>query len=468
MANLVETGHTFFIGSGIYIDPGTAASLTCSFAEGRHLPQTPQEGLLYGMNGEATNYFPLVRVIDGKIAYDCRIHPNQGDQSGIIEAWTDDQVVFEIAVLLVDELWNAVQARDKVQQDAVLTKLVQEFPDFDWTPPAFKPMVKELKQRLEADKEREQEPIWTNGENPFIVKLQESGFITTAAELYAYNADTGMLEKGLILGNEQMLKFHTGLIYARSLLWTRHLKSALKEEFADIDVRVVFSMDEPDLARMDEAGQPRWLTMDNVYNWWWGEDKRELLDYDWKMNHVCGNFRGACLPYADLLNFEWNTAALFKSEKDSIRKFVERGGKLVAGIIPVEEADLVKAVPELDFPGNQVDVNVLLNSPALVQKLIDVCVKRAYYIVSQLEAIGFTREEALKCLAISPVCGLGGLIKYPRERAAEYTRLVYLLTQEVADRVFNPRVEKQLHNPPVEVVVQAYGYQQEDADSLKP
>ena len=62
------------------------------------------------------------------------------------------------------------------------------------------------------------------------------------------------------------------------------------------------------------------------------------------------------------------------------------------------------------------------------------CYRRVGNLVSKLSP-SIDLKTILDHLVISPQCGLGGLVPYDRSQAVEYTKMVYEMTQKVAQEM---------------------------------
>lgn len=153
------------------------------------------------------------------------------------------------------------------------------------------------------------------------------------------------------------------------------------------------------------------------------------------MVHVCGSFVPEMLKYVDYINFDvWNKGDLVVSHEQKIKEFMDRGGKIVAGIVPTNLSDLQTYFGER---GQEIkDLNTVTSNPMVKWALLEECTRRVGNLISRLlPSIDF--KTILDHLVISPQCGLGGLVPYDRSQAVEYTKMVYEITQVVAKEMGN-------------------------------
>ena len=76
------------------------------------------------------------------------------------------------------------------------------------------------------------------------------GPMNTAQNIWTYN-EKGKLEQGLVAQNQRLLSIHAGLIFARSLFWTRAVEKALSKSGKKPEI--VFSFDEPGFEQLDSG-----------------------------------------------------------------------------------------------------------------------------------------------------------------------------------------------------------------------
>lgn len=376
-----------------------------------HFPQTPQLGEPFFMDPEATKGFPFLKKVKDRLVYDLMVKPDVGGVSGEIASTPGTEEQFNQLENGVRSLVASVMGGDREGMDGALNRLLKVFPDLAWQPSGMKVLLEALKDgSLQAD-----------GRS---IKIQISGFINTAQNLYVWSEEGGLVQGG-ILQNQRMLEFHAGLILARTILWAQALAPYTEGE-------IVCSSDEPCFGRLDERGGPRKSVAVATYETVWGNPA--VLGYK-RFVHVCDSLVVELLPFVDYLNFDaLEKGELVVGHGPEIGEFMEqRKGSLVLGIVPTLPGSLEKALRAIGGSGR---VEELWERPELGLKrgLIDYCSQRALAVVDRLVAEGVPRELIFDHLLISPQCGLGGWAKLPD--GPKYSALAYGLTIAVADEIF--------------------------------
>lgn len=260
---------SFFIGSVILWDGTKGKILEQAISQAQtvgqiHLPQTPQRGIKdkfsrWSMDGEALHSgSPFFITPKGKIAYDLVVSPDKGVEPGIIISRKGTQENLDTLELAVAELIHSTKKEGYNPENVnrKLNKLISLYslPCRDSFSAQLPDSLKELIKYLEH-----------NPDNiPDVIKLQISGPMNTAQNLCAYN-EKGELEQGLVAQNQRLLSIHAGLIFARSLFWTRAVETALSKSGKKPEI--IFSFDEPCFEKLDSGfGTPEKGASVEVYS----------------------------------------------------------------------------------------------------------------------------------------------------------------------------------------------------------
>lgn len=409
------------------------AARVATSLEAMHLPQVPQLGTHedlnpFSMNAEAMLGLPMIAAENGKLVYNLNVQPDSGDESGAIVSKGRDPAEFETLELLTTSLHLALENRDQGLLKFTLRQLVNSYPELGQLPPAAPAFIAQVRQVAET---RKKTPAVLE---PIFVKFQLSGPINTAMNVYTRDGAGIPVNERLVERNSRLLKVHSGLIFARSLLWADAIRNDL-DTSGIRNVGIICSFDEPCFEAKDQEQGPRGITITEVYGTWWRD--QQMLPYA-PMVHVCGSVTTEVLPFVKYLNFDvWNRASLLEGNEALVQKFMERGGVLVAGIVPTNLVDLEKFIPELKS-GQSLDLTLLFAEDGLVEKLLEEGVRRTMTMMVALADKGIPLELIYKHLAISPQCGLGGLVNFSREQAILFTDFVYQMTHRIAKEVFRP------------------------------
>ena len=439
--------NVLFIGSMVLDEPDRFSVLKAAaeISAALPIPTMPQEPQLrltespniYSMDPEALNGLPFFQITpEGGLVYDLVVHTDRPD-APILAIEPEQQDRLDLIRTEVAAFVEAVQIGDTSLQQQMLSTLVELHPDLAWHPEGLDALVDELR---------------TDPRSDLTIKLELSGPINTTMSIATRDENGNLIKENTVLRNETMLKFHAGLLLARSFLWTDYVRQSMAD--AGKQASVIFSFDEPVFESLDQPTAPVSAVAESIYQYLWSNP--DALPYE-RMVHVCGSFVPWLLKHVDYLNFDVKQFSLMRGHESALQEYIKRGGHLVPGVVYTSPDDIIELVKtlqgskdtalpfELPLEEQSMPFGILYHLTSFYQDSED---RLNAFLRFLHNDIGLSDEEIRHQVYVSPQCGLGGLVGYidqakPSDRpyvqlqAEALTKVVYDHTQKLGSVVSN-------------------------------